>query len=97
MVQDLVKTSSNDRGKINRIRGRMRSVLVGQESSHCGDITLQDEAERAEPSTDRAIPIVLSKDITDDTGVVEGYDQQIVEQKWGRCRPCGHHQHCLPW
>ena len=66
LVQHLVEKSSNKRGK--PIAPGIESNLSSSvENLHIGEnITLQDEAEQAEPLTNGVTPLELSNDVTDE-------------------------------
>ena len=80
MVQDLVETSSNDRG--NPIASRVESDLPSSaETFHIAEnIPLQDETEQTEPSTNRLTPIVFSKDVTDNTIVSSAMINEMLSK-----------------
>ena len=80
VVQDLVETSSNDRGK--PITSRVVSDLPSSvENLHITEnITLQHETEKAEPAKDSVTPTVLSKDVTVDTIVSSAMINEMLSE-----------------
>ena len=80
VVQDLVETLSTNKGK--SIASGVESDLPSSfENLHIAEnITLQDETEQAEPSTDRVTSTVLLKDVTDDTIVSKAMINEMLSK-----------------
>ena len=78
-VEDLAETISSNRGKSSTPGAESAIPSAGGNLHVAGNIKLQDETEQ-ESSTDRVTPIVLSKDVTDDTIVSKAMINEMLSK-----------------
>ena len=80
LVQDLLETSSNDKGK-PMASGLEPDLASSVKNIHIVEnIPLQDEAEKVEPSTSRVAPTMLSKDAIDDRIVSKAMINEMLSK-----------------